>query len=61
MYYMEKLSKEETFDRTLKKEDVLKFRAQVVKRLTIGTVGTQYIISSGFTKFNINVSSIVFE
>ncbi|KAL6129724.1 hypothetical protein ACLB2K_073073 [Fragaria x ananassa] len=32
MYYMDKISKEKTFDITLKKEDVLKFRAQVVKR-----------------------------
>ncbi|KAL6209861.1 hypothetical protein ACLB2K_020800 [Fragaria x ananassa] len=32
MYYMDKISKEQMFDRTLKKEDVLKFRAQVVKR-----------------------------
>ncbi|KAL6199812.1 hypothetical protein ACLB2K_029594 [Fragaria x ananassa] len=31
MYYVDKLSKEETFDRTLKKEDVFKFRAHVVE------------------------------
>lgn len=29
--------------------------------LTIGIVGTQYVIRSRFNKFNINVSSIVFE